>query len=482
MAAWNSTFAYFRVADEYPRYKSYGWRPTEVDEGVVPFLGLTIGFTALVFVFETLLDARQLGKFDDAKKVPKELDGVVDQETFDKANAYGSDKFRFGIFEAVLLFGEGLALLLGGYMPFNWDLAGSLLFGTGLLNDRSSPMYQEIATTVVFMFFLTLHDTLISLPFSLFKTFHVEEKHGFNKTTVGLFFRDKLVGLALTVGLGFPVASVVVWLVRWGGPYFYYYVWAFLFVLSIVLMTIYPTVIAPLFNKFTPLSKGPLYEAIEKLAKRVDFPLTKLFVVDGSKRSAHSNAYFYGFFKNKRIVLFDTLVEQVEQPELLAILGHEIGHWKLWHTQQGFIITQVYTFALFLAFSYVQNNHDLFHSFGFNFSRAIDPPVFVGLMLFSQTFWSPVDKLLTLAMNFNSRRNEFAADRYADSLGMGEDLCKGLIKISVENLGNMVPDALYSLYHFSHPPLVERLRALNPTGKPLQVTIVKKDKEAKKDK
>ena len=381
------------------------------------------------------------------------------------------------------MFFESLALLLGGYMPFNWDLSGFFLFNVGLLKPTDSPLYQEILTTIVFMFLLTMHDTVISIPFALYKTFYLEQKHGFNKSSLSLFIRDRLMSLALTIVLGFPVASFVVWLVRWGGPYFYYYVWSFLFVMSIVMMTIYPTLIAPLFNKYTPLDKGPLYEAIEKLAKRVEFPLTKLFVVDGSKRSAHSNAYFYGFFKNKRIVLYDTLVEQVEQSELLAILGHEIGHWKLWHTQQGFIITQLYSFALFLAFSFVQSNHAMFTSFGFNFSQNIaehPTPVFVGLMLFSQTFWSPVDKLLSLFMNFNSRRNEFAADRYAQSLGMEDDLCKGLIKISIENLGNMVPDSLYSLYHFSHPPLVERLSALNPNNKPLNVKIAKK--EVKKDK
>ena len=195
-------------------------------------------------------------------------------------------------------------------------------------------------------------------------------------------------------------------------------------------MTVYPTLIAPLFNKFTKLEEGEIYQAVEALAKRVNFPLTQIFLVDGSKRSAHSNAYFYGFFKNKRIVLFDTLIKQVTQNELLAILGHEIGHWALWHTAQGFVITQLYIFALFLTFSYVQNTPSLFSAFGFTYDLPM--PVFIGLMLFSQTFWSPVDKLLTFLMNINSRTNEFAADRYAAKLGMGADLCEGLVKISAE--------------------------------------------------
>jgi len=194
------------------------------------------------------------------------------------------------------------------------------------------------------------------------------------------------------------------------------------------------------------------------LAKSVSFPLTNIFSVDGSRRSAHSNAYFYGFFKNKRIVLYDTLLKQVELDELLAILGHEIGHWKLWHTIQGFFISQGYTFALFWFFSFVQSNPPLFTSFGFAYSDPM--PIFIGLILFSQTFWGPVDKILSLILTFNSRYNEFQADAFAASLGRGKALASGLIKISIENLDNMVPDRWYSLYHYSHPPLVERLAAI----------------------
>lgn len=150
----------------------------------------------------------------------------------------------------------------------------------------------------------------------------------------------------------------------------------------------------------------------------------------------------------------------MELDELLAILGHEMGHWKLWHTIQGFVIAQLYIFAIFLAFSFCQNSFDLFRSFGFVYDATQPVPVFVGLMLFAQTFWMPVEKLLGLIMNFNSRANEFAADAYSKELGLAEALARGLVKISTENLGNLVPDRLYSLYHFSHPPLVERLQAL----------------------
>jgi len=189
----------------------------------------------------------------------------------------------------------------------------------------------------------------------------VEQKHGFNKSTLALFFQDKLLTLALTFVLSMPILSIVIWLVRLGGEYFYFYVWIFLLVVAVSLKTIYPTLIAPLFNKYTKLEDGEVKTAIEDLSKRVSFPLTQVFQVDGSRRSAHSNAYFYGFFKSKvyiyytlfckkecdgvlmqRIVLYDTLLKQVNLDELLAILGHEIGHWKLWHTIQVSLINKFY--------------------------------------------------------------------------------------------------------------------------------------------
>lgn len=217
------------------------------------------------------------------------------------------------------MFMEGFALLLLGWLPFIWDLAIDVVSRLGVISNESSDFKRELFVTTAFVFMIALHDTVITLPFALYSTFVVEEKHGFNKTvsrlehaicnatsaeaivfvpqTIGLFLRDKLVSLLLSLVIGCPVLAVVIFVVRNGGPYFYFYVWAFLCVTSMILMTIYPTFIAPLFNTYTPLKDGELYDRIAELAKKVDFPLTKIFVVDGSKRSAHSNAYFYGFFK-----------------------------------------------------------------------------------------------------------------------------------------------------------------------------------------
>lgn len=445
----------------FPVYKQDGWKYEEDPSPLkLDYLAVALYFSIAVFLLEFYLDSRQLRNFRTILKVPNSLKGVVPQNKFQQSSAYGADKLAFGCFEGTFMFCEGIALVLLGWLPYAWDLAQAVCLRCGLVSDASTSLWREVMITFVFTLLLSMHDTLLSLPFSIYSTFVVEQKHGFNKTTYSLYFQDKAMGLGLQLLFGFPILGAIVWLIRLGGPHFYVYVWFFLMIVSVIMMMIYPTMIAPLFNQYIKLEEGPLYNAIEKLAKQVSFPLTEIYSVDGSRRSAHSNAYFYGFFKSKRIVLFDTLIKQVKRPELLAILGHEIGHWKLGHTIQGFVISQVYTFSLFLCFSLVQNTPALFSAFGFSVSASEPTPVCIGLVLFIQSTWTPVDKILTLCVNINSRANEFAADNYAKELGMGADLASGLIKISIENLGNLVPDSLYSLYHFSHPPLVERLAAI----------------------
>ena len=426
MVAMESIIQLQSLLKNFPVYRQQGW-----EQAGFPYLFLTLTFTALVFITEAYLDLRQLSRFGSNAKLPSELKSFVSDDTFKSSIAYRKDTFRFKIFESWFGFVYGLSLVILGYMPFMWDIAKHTSVVTlGISSSNGySDFFEEVMITSVFIACLTLIDTFVNLLFSLYSTFVVEQKHGFNKSTLVLFLQDKVMMLGLTFVLSLPVLSVMIWLVRIGGPHFYFYVWVFLCIVSILLMTIYPTLIAPLFNKYTKLEDGEVKTAIENLAKKVDFPLTNIFSVDGSRRSAHSNAYFYGFFKSKRIVLYDTLLKQVELGELLAILGHEIGHWKLWHTIQGFVITQLYTFCLFLVFSMVQHTPDLFSAFGFTYTEPM--PVIIGLVLFSQTFWSPVDKFLSLAMTFNSRTNEFAADAFAASLGMGKELASGLIKISI---------------------------------------------------
>lgn len=314
----------------------------------------------------------------------------------------------------------------------------------------------QIYVSLVFMGLNTLFDTATSIPWSLYSTFVVEARHGFNKTTLATFVKDTLMSLALTSVIGAPVLVVLLKLIKWGGEYFYIYVWMFMFAFSLFFLTIFPVFIQPLFNKFTPLEEGPLRDRIYALADKCKFPLTKLFVIDGSKRSSHSNAYMYGFFKNKRIVIFDTLIKQMTAEEVEAVLGHEIGHWAYGHVLQGFFISQLYVFASFMGFGYFVYEPALYRAFGFT-----SQPILIGLLLFFQTVWAPVDKFLNFALTLNTRRNEFQADQYSTKLGYGPLLQKGLVKMSIENLSTLDPDPMYSLYYYSHPPLLQRLEAIS---------------------
>jgi STE24 endopeptidase len=382
-----------------PLYKQQGWSDSDIQGTIFPYLQFTVAFTTFIFLIEIYLDFRQYLKFSNNKGIPKELKDHVKGETFTKAIAYRKDLFAFKIIEAIFSFVFSITFLVCGYLPYLWDVAVHMANYFQIVGDSHSPLYNEVVITWLFLMIFTIIDTVTNLPFSLYSTFVIEEKHGFNKTTLALYFQDKLMSLGLMIGFSIPLLPAMIWIIRKGGPHFYFYIWLFLCIVSVILMTIYPVLIAPLFNKYTKLEEGEVKTAIEDLAKSVDFPLTNLFSVDGSKRSAHSNAYFYGFFKNKRIVLYDTLLKQVDIEELLAILGHEIGHWKLWHTIQGFLISQVYTFILFWTFSFVQSTPPLFLSFGFAYHDPM--PIFIGLILFTQTFWGPVDKVCCCFLPFS---------------------------------------------------------------------------------
>mmetsp|Transcript_24831 Transcript_24831/g.55106 ORF Transcript_24831/g.55106 Transcript_24831/m.55106 type:complete len:514 (-) Transcript_24831:51-1592(-) len=309
MSAGDMLEGVFEASKNLPLYRQSAWDASQLGE--VPYMNLTVVWCCCCFVLEYYLDIRQRLAFYTQLSLAPELKGHISDETFKKSTAYNKDKFSFKMVESMFMFVESLVLMLAGYLPYAWDQSALIAASTGLLGSEYSALFQEILITFVFVVMLTTFDTFVSLPFSLYGTFVVEQKHGFNKSTLGLFFQDKVMTLGLTFLLGFPILSLVVWIVRTGGEYFYFYVWVFLCIVNILLMTIYPTLIAPLFNKYTPLEEGETKTAIEELATSVQFPLTNLFTVDGSKRSAHSNAYFYGFFKNKRIVLYDTLLKQV---------------------------------------------------------------------------------------------------------------------------------------------------------------------------
>lgn len=442
-------------------------------------------FSWTVYIWEAYLAYRQRRIYSTTMHVPTELGKIMDSETFEKSRVYQLDKSNFGFWSGLYSETEGTLILLLGGIPFLWKVSGNLTahFGFG-------PEY-EISQSLVFLMLATLFSAFTGLPWSLYNTFVIEEKHGFNQQTLGFFFKDAVKKFAVTQCILLPVTSLLLYIIKIGGDYFFIYAWLFTLVVSLILVTIYADYIAPLFDKFTPLPDGELKSEIESMSKSINFPLTKVYVVEGSKRSSHSNAYFYGFFKNKRIVLFDTLLEDYSplnktggtesgtgeenevagneskpkpknkkqgcsNPEVLAVLGHELGHWKLGHTVKNIVISQMNSFLCFFLFAVLIGRKELFMAFGFHDSQ----PTLIGLMIIFQFIFSPYNELLSFCLTVLSRRFEFQADAFARNMGRSSELYSALIKLNKDNLGFPVADWLFSMWHYSHPPLLERLRAL----------------------
>ncbi|XP_028839942.1 CAAX prenyl protease 1 homolog [Denticeps clupeoides] len=441
-------------------------------------------FSWTVYLWEAYLASRQRNIYRTTTHVPLELGKIMDADTFEKSRLYQLDKSNFGFWSGLYSETEGTLILLLGGIPLLWRVSVAVTAHFGL-----GPEY-EITQSLVFLMLATLFSALTGLPWSLYNTFVIEEKHGFNQQTLGFFLKDAVKKFAVTQCILLPVTSLLLYIIKIGGDYFFIYAWLFTLAVSLVLVTIYADYIAPLFDKFTPLPEGELKDEIEKMARSISFPLTKVYVVEGSKRSSHSNAYFYGFFKNKRIVLFDTLLEdhsplnktsnsesnQTEEGsadgesnakpknkkqgcnnlEVLAVLGHELGHWKLGHTVKNIVISQMNSFLCFFLFAVLIGRKELFLAFGFNDSQ----PTLIGLMIIFQFIFSPYNELLSFCLTVLSRRFEFQADAFAKDMGRASELYSALIKLNKDNLGFPVADWIFSMWHYSHPPLLERLRAL----------------------
>ncbi|KAG0357188.1 hypothetical protein BGZ54_000421 [Gamsiella multidivaricata] len=421
-----------------------------VRKGPLPYKESVLGFMFAVFLWEEYLRYRHYRKLC-SKTLPEALKEHVTEEQFKKAQAYGRDKTRFGFVESVFNQVQNTLIIAFDFLPWLWDLSGEIM--SKLAGYGSE---YEIAQSIIFFALQTVFSTIISMPFSLYSTFVIEERHGFNKQTLKLFFSDLIKGHLIGAAIGMPFLAGFLKVIKISGKNFYFYVWLFMVAFQLIMVSIYPTFIQPLFNKFTPLPEGELRTMIEALASRIHFPLTKLFVIDGSKRSGHSNAYFYGFFKNKRIVLFDTLLEHSNNDETCAVLAHELGHWACNHTLKMLAFGQVQIFAIFYLFSQFVNNKAMYTSFGFMDAT----PTLIGFILFN-FLYAPVESVIGFITNMISRRYEFQADAFARDLGYASSLASGLIKLQLKNLGTMNPDWLYSMYHRSHPELVERLNAIN---------------------
>ncbi|KAI9724532.1 MAG: hypothetical protein M1812_000600 [Candelaria pacifica] len=308
-----------------------------LDRPMFPWKKLIVGFSLGQYLFEGFLSLRQY-QILKQKKPPKALEGEVSQEVFDKSQAYGRAKAKFGAVSSLYAQLQNVGFIYYDILPKLWGLTGLWL------GSYFPARFQgEIPHTLIFFFTFNLITTVLSLPTSWYNTFVLEEKYGFNKQTPQLFITDLLKGQALMVALGAPLLSAFLAIIQKTGSSFFYYLWLFGIGVQVFATTIYPIVILPMFNKLSPLEDGTLKTGVEGLARRLKFPLTELHVIDGSKRSAHSNAYFYGLPWKKHIVIYDTLIEKSEPEEVVAVLAHELGHWSLSHTTKLFGIAQVRT-------------------------------------------------------------------------------------------------------------------------------------------
>jgi len=355
------------------------------------------------------------------------------------------------------------SMLQFGFYAWSWGIAGRLLslFGFGA--------EYEIFQSIGFVFILFFLSSIPTLPLSVYGTFVLEEKHGFNKTTPGLFVADLLKGWALAFVLGAPFLAVFLYIFKWAGDRFVPWLMAFMIAFQLIMVVIYPTVIQPMFNKLSPLAPGDLRSRIESLASKLKFPLKHLYEIDGSKRSSHSNAYFFGLPWSKHIVIFDTLIQQSKPDEVEAVLAHELGHWYYLHPTKMMAVSQLHIFTILALFPAFLRAPPLLRSFDFPKAVAAQPPTIVAFLLF-QMILTPLEAVVSIGMNAISRHFEYEADKFAcelqtklqseDMKDMGDRLGRALITLHVKNLSTVWVDWLYSAYHHSHPTLTERLKGL----------------------
>lgn len=377
------------------------------------------------------------------KNVPDEFKGFYDQESYQKSQSYTKDKTTFGTIENTF----DLILLLAF-----WFLGGF----NALDNWIRSFGFNELICGLLFILSLGLAKALISIPFDLYSTFVIEEKYGFNKSTIWVFLSDLLKGLALSLVIGLPVLAALITLFDKAGNLAWLYCWITITLFSIILQILAPTLIMPLFNKFTPMPEGELKQAILDYANKVDFSVKDIFVMDGSKRSSKSNAFFSGFGKFKKIALFDTLIENHTVEELVAVLAHEIGHYKKKHILQGMVLSIVSSGTMFYLLSVFLTNPLLFEAF-----KMQNVSIYAG-MLFFGLLYTPVDFLLSIAVNLLSRKNEFEADEFAaKTIDKASVMADTLKKLSKDNLSNLTPHPLYVFFNYSHPTALQRIEAIN---------------------
>ena len=397
---------------------------------------------ALVLDFVLRLVANLLNLKALKLELPPALEGVYRSEDYRNSQEYTRAATRLHL--AVSTF--GLLLLLCFWFAGGFNHLDQIVRSWG---------FVPIVNGLLYIGILLIAYALLMLPFSIYATFVIEERFGFNRTTPSTFFLDRVKGLALAALLGIPLLAGILSLFEYSGPYAWLYCWIMITIFSLAIQFVAPTWIMPLFNKFTPMESGELKEAIVKYASSVNFPIKNVFVMDGSKRSSKSNAFFIGFGRNKRIVLFDTLIQKHTIPELVAMLAHEIGHYKKKHILQGMAISILHTALILFLLSVLLGSPGLYEAFYMQQQSIYTGIVFFGLL------YTPIELLLSIVMQTVSRKNEYEADRFAaETIDEPRNLVDALKKLSATNLSNLTPHPFYVFLNYSHPPLLQRVQAI----------------------
>jgi len=403
--------------------------------------------TALLFDYVLNLIAGLLNLTTVSHELPGEFAANIDLKSYERSRSYTRIRTKFGFVESTFSLVIVLLFWFGGGFNLLDELVRRWQFGT-------------IVTGVLYIGILLLVRATLSIPLNVYSTFVIEERFGFNKTTPKTFVIDYFKGLLLAFVLGIPLLLGMLAFFEYAGVFAWLYCWITATVFILIVQFVAPTFIMPLFNKFTPLEPGELKNEIISYAMSVRFSLSDVFVMDGSKRSNKSNAFFTGFGKNKRVVLFDTLIQKHTVGELVAILAHEIGHYKKKHIQHGIVINIIHTGVMFFLMSLFIGQRGLFEAFYMQ-----NVTVYAGLLFFGLLF-TPIEFFLSLGMNALSRKNEFEADRFSvETFKKPETMIIALKKLSLDNLSHLTPHPFYVKLNYSHPPIVQRIQAIRCCNK-----------------
>ncbi len=398
-----------------------------------------IAILLIKYALDTIVNNLNAKHFNDT--LPNEVSGVYEINEYQKSQSYKKTNHNFNIITSLF----SLIITLCFFFFNGFSFVDTFAKG---ISDNS------IIITLIFFGIIIIGSDIISLPFSLYRTFVIEEKFGFNKTTKKTFFLDKLKGLFMTITIGGTILGLITWFYEFTGGYFWLYTWGLVTFFSLFMNMFYSKLIVPLFNKQIPLKEGNLKNAIKKYTNSVGFKLNNVFVINGSKRSTKANAYFSGFGNQKRITLYDTLINDLTDEEIVAVLAHEVGHYKKKHIIYNFFTSVIITgFTLFLLSLFINTPI-------FSLALGVSSPSFhIGLIAFG-ILYSPISAITGMFMNFMSRKFEYQADNYAKNTYASEPLISSLKKLSKNSLSNLTPHILYVFIHYSHPTLFNRIKNL----------------------